>query len=36
MFTYYLDPTPNDPNVEFDPNRNLSTGLKAGERLLAP
>jgi hypothetical protein len=27
-FTYYLNPTPNDPNVEFDPKRNLLSGQK--------
>jgi hypothetical protein len=25
-FTYYLNPTPNDRNVEFDPNHNLFPG----------
>jgi len=36
MFTYYLNSTSNDPNVEFDPKRNLFTGLKDDERVLAP
>jgi hypothetical protein len=26
-FTYYLNPTPNDRNLEWDPNRNLLQGL---------
>ena len=26
MFTYYLNPTPNDRNVEFDPDKNLFGG----------
>lgn len=35
-FTYYLNPTPNDRNVEFDPNRNLLQGLKPTERVNEP
>jgi hypothetical protein len=35
-FTYYLNPTPNDRNVEFDPKQNLFTGLKSFERVSAP
>ena len=35
-FTYYLNPTPNDRNLEFDPKRNLSTNLKPGEQVTAP
>jgi hypothetical protein len=35
-FTYYLNPTPNDRNVEFDPKRNLFTNLKDDERVTAP
>lgn len=35
-FTYYLNPTPNDRNVEFDPKRNLFTNLKSDERVTAP
>jgi hypothetical protein len=35
-FTYYLNPTPNDGNVEFDPKRNLFTNLKSDERVTAP
>jgi len=26
IFTYYLNPTPNDRNIEFDPNKNLFGG----------
>jgi hypothetical protein len=36
LFTYYLDPTPNDRNLEFDPKRNLFTNLKDEERVTAP
>jgi len=36
LFTYYLNPTPNDRNLEFDPKRNLSTNLKDEERVTAP
>ncbi len=35
-FTYYLNPTPNDRNLEFDPKRNLFTNLKPAERVFAP
>jgi hypothetical protein len=35
-FTYYLNPTPNDRNIEFDPKRNLFTNLKDDERVTAP
>ena len=35
-FTCYLNPTPNDRNVEFDPNRNLFIGLKGLESVSAP
>jgi hypothetical protein len=35
-FTYYLNPAPNDRNVEFDPKRNLFTNLKADERVTEP
>lgn len=35
-FTYYLNPTPNDRNLEFDPKRNLFTDLPAGERVHEP
>ena len=36
MFTYYLNPTPNDRNMEFDPKRNLLTGLKDAEKVDVP
>jgi hypothetical protein len=35
-FTYYLNPTPNDRNVEFDPKRNLFTNLKPEDEVTAP
>jgi len=35
-FTYYLNPTPNDRNMEFDPKRNLLTGLKDAETVTVP
>jgi len=35
-FRYYLNPTPNDPNMEFDSKRNLLGGLKVGEGVSAP
>jgi hypothetical protein len=35
-FTYYLNPTPNDRNLEFDPSRNLFTDLKRGEEVREP
>ena len=35
-FTYYLNPTPNDRNLEFDPKRNLFTNLKSTEQVTAP
>ena len=34
--SYYLNPTANDRNVEFDPNRNLFTNLKSDEQVAAP
>ena len=36
VFTYYLNPTPNDRNLEFDPKRNLMPGLKSTEQVTAP
>ena len=36
QFTYYLNPTPNDRNIEFDPKQNLLTGLDPLERVTAP
>jgi hypothetical protein len=35
-FDYYLNPTPNDRNVEFDPKQNLIKGLKPTEQVDAP
>ena len=35
-FTYYLNPTPNDRNVEFDPKSNLFTGLNWEESVREP
>lgn len=35
-FTYCLNPTPNDRNVEFDPKHNLFTDLKPLEQVLEP
>jgi hypothetical protein len=32
-FQYYLNPTPNDRNVEFDPKRNLFGGLQSFEQV---
>jgi len=36
QFRYYLNPTPNDRNVEFDPKQNLLGGLKSFEQVTAP
>ena len=36
QFRYYLNPTPNDRNVEFDPKQNLLQGLKPTEQVTAP
>jgi hypothetical protein len=35
-FTYYLNPTPNDRNMEFDPQQNLLKGLKSFEQVSRP
>jgi hypothetical protein len=35
-FTYYLNPTPNDRNMEFDPKKNLFTNLPILEQVTAP
>lgn len=35
-FTYYLNPTPNDRNVEFDPTKNLFENLSSLEQVRAP
>jgi len=36
QFRYYLNPTPNDRNVEFDPKRNLMQRLNSFEQVSAP
>ena len=36
FLTYYLNPTPLDRNMEFDPKRNLLTGLKDRETVTNP
>jgi hypothetical protein len=36
QFTYYLNPTPNDRNVEFDPKHNLLGGLQSYEEVDSP
>lgn len=36
QFSYYLNPTPNDRNVEFDPKQNLLKNLKSDEGVSAP
>jgi hypothetical protein len=36
LFTYYLNPTPNSRNLEFDPNQNLFTGIKSYDRVMVP
>lgn len=35
-FTYYLDPTPNDRNVEFDPKQDLLNGLSFDAQVKSP
>ncbi len=35
-FVYYLNPTPNDRNMEFDPKKNLLKDLKSTEQVTAP
>lgn len=35
-FTYYLNPTPNDRNVEFDPKQNLFKNLSSLEKVREP
>jgi hypothetical protein len=35
-FTYYLNPTPNDQNLEFNPSKNLIKDLKFDEQVKAP
>ena len=36
QFTYYLNPTPNDRNIEFNPKQNLLGGLQSFEQVDAP
>lgn len=36
QMTYYLNPTPNDRNMEFDPSRNLFRDLKSAEQVKDP
>ncbi len=36
QFRYYLNPTPNDRNIEFDGKNNLLGGLQSFERVSAP
>jgi hypothetical protein len=36
QFTYYLNPTSNDRNIEFDPKQNLLGGLQSFEQVDAP
>jgi hypothetical protein len=36
QFTYYLNPTPNSRNIEFDTKHNLLVGLKSTEQVRAP
>jgi len=36
QFRYYLNPTPNDRNIEFDPKHNLLGGLHSFEQVTAP
>ena len=36
QFTYYLNPTPNSRNIEFDPKQNLIQGLQSFEQVTAP
>jgi len=36
QFTYYLNPTPNDRNMEFDPSKNLFQNLTDEQQVKAP
>jgi hypothetical protein len=36
QFRYYLNPAPNDRNIEFDPKQNLLKGLKSFDQVRAP
>jgi hypothetical protein len=35
-FVYYLNPTPNDRNLEFDTKKNLLKNVKNSERVVSP
>jgi hypothetical protein len=35
-FTYYLNPNPNDRNMEFDPKQNLFKNLESSEKVIYP
>jgi hypothetical protein len=36
IFTYYLNPAPNDRNMEFDPGRNLLENISVESKVTAP
>jgi hypothetical protein len=36
QFSYYLNPAPNDRNIEFDPKQNLLGGLQSFEQVTTP
>ena len=36
QFSYYLNPTPNDRNIEYDPKQNLLQGLQSFEQVSQP
>jgi hypothetical protein len=36
QFAYYLNPTPNSRNIEFDPKQNMLSGLQPFEQVTAP
>ncbi len=36
QFTYYLNPTPNDRNIEYDPKQNLLGGIQSFEQVSQP
>ena len=36
QFSYYLNPTPNDRNIEFDPKQNLLGGIQSFEQVQSP
>jgi hypothetical protein len=36
QFTYYLNPNPNDRNMEFDPTKNLFKNLPMMQQVKAP